>query len=807
MGLGKRRQASSEIFEAHDCDFHKTDVACARCPRAERHDGALAYAVAQANRVLLPGIGVSNDVRRRCELLSHEAVTSVPSLRSLASELRADTVSAKAVPALAAGSTSGLGLLVAQVAFASFIFSGPLAPYSSQGVGLVLFGNFAACLVIALTGGFRGAISGLSPALVIVMALIGSTMDAEGDALFVTTASALTIGAVATGVCCLLIGRFRLANLVRFVPWPVAGGFVAGIGGVVCLAAMTLMGADMDWRTIPALVEPSMLWRWSPGAAFGIALYLATKRWGNPLILPASVALAVGAYHLALGALDISGDEARTAGLLLTSTSEGNLWPVLQPADLVNVDVGAMAMQVPTMLMLVLVALIVVIMNIAGLEMAANQDLDWDREFRASGLASVIAGLGGGTAASMIVPASLRSKLFGAATRLSGVVAALVIGGALFLGDGMLELVPIPLVGGILFFAGLGMLDEGLVRSRKRLPWSEYGIIVLIFVVIIAFGLFEGVGAGMLATLAFFAVRLSRMDPVESRFTARERRSTKARPVPDRAILLEEGTRVVAYRLRGYIFFGSVSPLADRLGKSLSGDPRPACLMLDFSAVSGFDFSAVNVLARFLQSAITARVHVVLSALPEQLRSGLERNIPPSSFSVLRFEPNADRALERCEEIVIAAWKANTSMVDERRASLLERAADDLERHLERQIRFEDLVGELRSWLNPRRYAAGEAIAGPGAPSEGLQLLTSGRASAHEAAGTRFRQYGPGDAIWPLDHSDENAPTVSADEPCETMVLTPAARRWLEEREGRLALKLYRYLLAGRFEAEPGAGR
>ena len=36
-------------------------------------------------------------------------------------------------------------------------------------------------------------------------------------------------------------------------------------------------------------------------------------------------------------------------------------------------------------------------------------------------LASAVAGLGGGTAASLIVPASLRSKLFGAATRLTGV--------------------------------------------------------------------------------------------------------------------------------------------------------------------------------------------------------------------------------------------------------------------------------------------------------------------------------------------------------------------------------------------------
>ena len=734
-------------------------------------------------------------------------MTAKTTLQNLASELRADIGAAKSVPALSAGFTSGLGLLVAQIAFGSFIFSGALAPYASRGVGLVLFGNFAACLVIALAGGYRGVISGLSPALVIVMALLGSGMDAEGDALFVTTVAALMLGAVATGLCCLLIGRFRLANLVRFVPYPVAGGFVAGIGGMVCLAAMSLMGAEAQWQRIPALMEPSTLVKWGPGAAFGIALYLAMKRWGNPLILPLGVALAVGAYHLALAALDISGEEARMAGLLLESTSEGALWPALRPADLVNVDLGALAGQLPTLLALTLVALIVVIMNIAGLEVAANEELDWDREFTATGFASVVAGLGGGTAASIIVPASLRSKLFGAATRLTGVVAALVIGSALLLGDGMLELVPVPLVGGILFFAGLGMLDEALVRSRRRLPWSEYGIIVLIFVVIVAFGLFEGVGAGMLVTLVFFAVRLGRVDVIESTCTARDRRSSKARPVPDRAILVEEGERVQAYRLRGYIFFGSVCPLADRLRKSLHCEPRPACLVLDFAAVSGFDFSAVNVLARFLRTANAGGVQVVLSAMSENLRSGLERHLPPLEFAALRVEPDADRALERGEEIIIDAWKASAGTAGERHASLLEHAAADLERHLDRQVRFEALIEALRGWLNLRGYSPGEALSAEGEPQGSLQLLISGRASTYDSEGTRIRQLSPGDAVWPAEAARGSAPPAIADEPCRTMVLTPASRRWLEEHEERLALKLYRYLLSGHFRAEREAAR
>ena len=724
----------------------------------------------------------------------------------LVAELRADVASPKAVAALAAGTTSGVGLIASQVSFATLIFSGALAPYASQGVGLVLFGNFAACLVVALAGGYRGVIAGLSPALVVGMSLIASTTGARGDALFVSVSASLILSALLAGVLCLLIGRLRLAYLVRFIPYPVAAGFVAGIGGSVCLAAMSLMVDEVDWSTLPALLELDALWRWGPGFAFGIGLYRAMKRWRNPLILPIGVALAVAAYHLALAELDISAAQAREAGLLLTGTADGNLWPALRPADLARVEWAALASQIPNMQALIVIAFIAVVMNIAGLEVATKQELDWDREFRAGGLASLAAGLGGGTIATIVVPASLRSRLLGADTSLTGIVAALVIASPLFLGDGFLELVPAALVGGMLVFAGLGMLDQGLAASYRRLPRTEFGIVMLIFAATFAFGLLEGVAAGMLATVVFFVVRLSRVDPIGSRFTAREQRSNKARPVPERAILREEGASAQAYRLRGYIFFGTVRPLADRLRESLRGGTRPSCLMLDFAAVSGLDFSAVNVLCQLLETVDAAGTRVVLSASPEHLTRAFERNLPASVFARVFVEPNADRALERCEEIVIAAWKAREDLARQRRGALLEHAAADLERYLDRQIRFEELTDELSEWLDPREYGAGETLAGPDTAQEGLQLLLTGRVSAHDAAGSRLYQCGPGDAVRPVGVLEEKeVAAMVADEPCRTLVVTPSTRRWLETHRPELVLKLYTYLLAGHFPAASSA--
>ena len=698
------------------------------------------------------------------------------------------------IPALSAGSTSGLGLLVSHIAFASFVFSGALQPWSSQGIGLILFGAFAGCLIVALTGGFRGAIAGLSPALVIVMGDIGSTIDAEGQTLFATTFVVLVTGVICAAALCFLIGGLRLANLVRFIPYPVASGFVAGIGGAVFLGAIESAGVTPGWRSMAEVFEASSLLLWGPGAFYGLALYFAMRRWRNPLILPLSVVIAVGGCHAVFAAAGLSIDEARTAGLLLAGTAEGTLWPAIGPADLALVDWTAIPGQIPNLLVLIIVALICVIMSLAGLEVALNEELDWDREFRATGVANVFSGLGGATFACMIVPASFRSKLFGASTRMTGVTCALVIGTGLFFGDGMLEFIPVALIAGMLFFAGAGMIEEGLLRSRKRLPAQEYAIVLLIFLVIVAFGLIEGVSTGLFATLIFFALRLSRVDPIASQFTGRSERSNKARPPPDRAILLEGGERIHGYRLRGYLFFGSAWPLVAKLRQSLESPAPPVCLIIDMESVSGFDYSAINVLGRFMQSAVAAGLRVSLSSTSRSLQSGLESNVPAATFAQVEIAPNEDRALENCENFLIEVWKSAPGDADVKRASLLSSTAEELDRFLERQVLFEELIEELEPWWDARAFAAGDKL--QAVEEDELQILIVGRASAHDAAGMRLCQRGAGDLVSPMQRVDARAASITAEESGRLLVLSRETRLWLEEHETALAMKLYRYLLA-----------
>lgn len=697
--------------------------------------------------------------------------------------------------ALSAGFTSGVGLLVAQVAFGSFIFSGPLNSYASQGIGLILFGNFAACLIIALVSGYRGAIAGLSPALVVVMATVVASIDLEGRELFVTASVALIISAVVTGVCCFIIGRFQFTNLVRFIPFPVSCGFVAGIGGLVFVAALSLVGAQLSWPSLQTNFEVQTLIKWLPSIAFGIGLYAAIKRWKSAMILPLGVVIVILAYQLVFLLFGISREEAQEAGLLLISTLDGSLWPALYPMDLIYVNGSTLVGQIPNLLTLMLIALICVLLNIAGLEVTVNQELDWDREFKASGLASMVAGIGGGSVATLIVPSSYRSKILGATTRMTGVVAAAVIAVALLFGDRALDYIPTTLVGGILVFAGIGMLDEGLLKSARRLPWSEYGIVIVIFCCIVFLGLIDGVAIGMLTTLVLFAIRLSRVGSIEAHLTARQCASNKVRTAPERAILLTEGERVCLFKLNGYVFFGSVTALVNQLRKHLAGSTHPVCFMLDFQSVTGFDYSAVSALARFMQRAYANGIQLVLSQPSEKLVSGLQDSLPHPVFDALQIEANFDLGLERCEDIVIESWnKEATAPSQQRLAAILDQSAQDLEQFLERQIQFETLIEALEPWLTSTTYEAGETVIRPNASQSGLQLLVSGRASAYDRNGTRVLQFSRGDAVLVKVYQQDAVDTVLADEHCQAKILTHADRDWLEQHDKNLILDLYRYL-------------
>lgn len=152
---------------------------------------------------------------------------------------------------LASGIIAGvvLGILnvALAVAFGARVFSGPLAPFVSVGIGLFLFGGAVVGIVVVFVSSHSGMIATPQDIPATILALVAAgifaTMSSSmsPEAALPTVVAAIAVTGLLTGACFLLLGQFKLGNLVRFIPYPVIGGFLAGIGWLLLTGGLGVM--------------------------------------------------------------------------------------------------------------------------------------------------------------------------------------------------------------------------------------------------------------------------------------------------------------------------------------------------------------------------------------------------------------------------------------------------------------------------------------------------------------------------------------------------------------------------------------
>jgi CRP-like cAMP-binding protein/anti-anti-sigma regulatory factor len=331
-----------------------------------------------------------------------------------------------------------------------------------------------------------------------------------------------------------------------------------------------------------------------------------------------------------------------------------------------------------------------------------------------------------------------------------GLTSAAVCGAVLFLGAGFVGASPRFLLGGLVFFIGLATLWDWLVDGWRRMPLSDYILVLGILLVIVHFGFLTGVGVGLAAAIGLFVVNYSRISVVREQSDGARMRSTVERPVPHERILREHGGRIAVFRLQGFLFFGTANALLARLTARMHDTAQPLlCILLDFRQVFGFDISALNSFHRLAQVARTRNVHMVLTAAPSRFLVQLGRAAGPDA-EAFQIREDLDRGLEWCEDRLL---EAELEEMERRRAQggqddFFLSVVDDLMLHLEQKERFEEIAERLGPWLEERTYKPGEVIIAQGRPLEGLFLLLRGTAREYvereNVASLRLRTMGPG---------------------------------------------------------------
>lgn len=409
-----------------------------------------------------------------------------------------------------------------------------------------LYASFCIAVVIAFTGGRPGMISAATGAMALLM--VGLVREHGLEYLLAAT--------LLTGVIQIIFGLLKVASMMRFVSKSVMTGFVNALAILIFLAQVREMDLRRDDVGLTALLMVAA------GLAIIYLLPRLTKAIPSPLVC--IVVLTVIAHFTNL-------DVRRVADL-------GSLPDTLPVFLLPNIpwNFETLAIILPVSLGLAVVGLLESLMTAQIVDELTDTSSDGNRECRGQGIANLVAGSFGGMAGCAMIGQSVINVKSGGRTRLSTLVAGVVLMLLLLLLNDQVGKIPMPALVAVMIMVSIGTFSWSSFANLKVHPRSTSLVMIATVVTVVwTHNLAIGVGVGVLLSALFFARKVAQVILVTH-------------------TLDEDGARL--YTVRGQVFFASA-------GTFISGfDFKEAVdrVVIDVSQAHFWDLTAVGALDKVI---------------------------------------------------------------------------------------------------------------------------------------------------------------------------------------------------------------
>lgn len=625
------------------------------------------------------------------------------------------------------------------LSYALLIFAGPLSPYLSYGITATFVSSAVLAAVVGLGSSLPFAIAAPDSSTAAVTGILAASLVERVEAanlsapLLSPVLITLGLSTALTGIVLCGLGLTRMGRAIRYVPYPVVGGFLGATGLLIVMGAIRVItNHPVQLGTLLSFTNSVTLSELCAACAMAVVLYLTWHRSRNPFGLPIILVGGVLTAHLAFWVAGVSLEEARAMGWTFQPPPQATFMMPWHTDDLARYPWFAVPDLLGNLVAVIFVTASSTLFNTTGIEVAVHREANLERELNVTGTANILAGVLGGYPGCSSISRSVLNFSSGGRGRLSGLTVSALSLLMLAVAPELLGFIPKFVLGGLLLYLGADQLHKWIIESRKRLSKLEYLSLIAIIVIIVAWGFVPGILIGVVIGCATFAFSAARVELIKYSFDGSEYRSSLDRSRDDQEVLLAHGGKIQGLNLQSYLFFGSANRLYQHVKQLLHERPECRYLLFDFKLVTGVDSSAAYSFAQIKRSAGDLGVELILV----HLSVAAEKVLRSSDFirDGVTIIPELDRALEWCENELISQHQG----LAQEEASLRDWFTGILD--------SEDDADELIRRCQRLEVEAGDVIVQAGGPADSMHFILDGRVGimvpADDDRTTRVRSLG-----------------------------------------------------------------
>ena len=462
---------------------------------------------------------------------------------------------------LMAGIIVGIVAIPLAVAFGIASGVGP-----TEGLVTAIIAGF----IISFFGGSRVQIGGPTGAFIVIVYGIIQQHGLAG----------LLIATIMAGIMLILMGVFKLGNIIKFVPYPVIIGFTAGIAVTIFSTQIKdLFGLDID--NLPAnfvdkwivyfrnISETNLVTLLLGGLSILIIVLVPKISKKIPGSLVAIVVMTVAVWLLnssgTFGHIKTIGDIYQ-----LPSGIPSPKMPTLTLAEGTTI-IDLMVQLFPAVFTIAMLGAIESLLSAMVADGVIADKHNSNTELIGQGIANIVTPLFGGIPATGAIARTMTNINNGGRSPIAGIIHAVtLLLVLLFLGK-LVGYIPMACLAGVLVVVSYNMSGWRSIVALRKMPMSDNVVMWITIVLTVVFDLTIAIEIGLLLSVVLFLKRTSEATSIKIFGSEIDPNIESDLELHEEKLLVPEG--VAVYEIDGPYFFG-VANKFDEIMTRMSKPPR-----------------------------------------------------------------------------------------------------------------------------------------------------------------------------------------------------------------------------------------